>query len=112
MINILGVCAQLPLTTLITLSEDVPQNGYYMFIIKISETESYMLSQTDYTSWWRHQIEIFSALLAFFNSPHKGQWRGALKFSLIWAWINAWVNNHKAGDLRRHCAYYDITVIY
>ena len=32
------------------------------------------------------------------NSPHKGQWRGALMFSLICFWINAWVNNHKAGD--------------
>ena len=27
------------------------------------------------------------------NSPHKGQWRGALMFSLICAWINGWVNN-------------------
>ena len=30
-------------------------------------------------------------------SPHKGQWRGALMFSLICAWINARVNNHGAG---------------
>ena len=29
------------------------------------------------------------------NSPHKGQWRGALMFSLICAWINGWVNNRK-----------------
>ena len=27
------------------------------------------------------------------NSPHKGQRRGALMFSLICTWINAWVNN-------------------
>ena len=26
------------------------------------------------------------------NSPHKGQWRGALMFCLICAWINGWVN--------------------
>ena len=32
------------------------------------------------------------------NSPHKGQWRGALIFSFIWAWINGWVNKHEAGD--------------
>ena len=32
------------------------------------------------------------------NSPHKGQWRGALMFSLICAWINTWVNNREAGD--------------
>ena len=25
------------------------------------------------------------------NSPHKGQWRGALKFTLICVWINGWV---------------------
>ena len=41
------------------------------------------------------------------NSPHKGQWRGALMFPLICACINGWVNNRKAGDLRRHRAHYD-----
>ena len=34
------------------------------------------------------------------NSPHKGQWRGALVFSLICAWINGWANTLNAGDLR------------
>ena len=29
------------------------------------------------------------------NSPQKGQWRGALMFSLICVWINGWVNNHE-----------------
>ena len=46
------------------------------------------------------------------NSPHKGQWRGALMFSLICAWINVWVNYREAGGLRRHRAHYDVTVIY
>ena len=41
----------------------------------------------------------------------KSQWRGALMFSLIYAWINDWVNNREAGDLRRHCAHYDVTVM-
>ena len=45
------------------------------------------------------------------NSPHKGQWRGALMFSLICAWINGWVNNREAGDLRRHRAHYDVIVM-
>ena len=36
------------------------------------------------------------------------KWRGALMFSLICAWINDWVNNREAGDLRRHCAHYDV----
>ena len=45
------------------------------------------------------------------NSPHKGQWRGALMFSLIGAWINGWVNNREAGDLRRYRAHYDVIVM-
>ena len=45
------------------------------------------------------------------NSPHKGQWRGALMFTLICPRINGWVNNCKAGDLRRNCAHYDVTVM-
>ena len=45
------------------------------------------------------------------NSPHKGQWRGALMFSLICAWINSWVNNCEAGDLRRHRAHYVVSVM-
>ena len=32
------------------------------------------------------------------NSPHKGQWRGALMFSLIYVWVNDWVNNREASD--------------
>ena len=42
------------------------------------------------------------------NSSHKGQWRGALMFSLICVWINDWVNNREAGDLRRYRPYYDV----
>ena len=45
------------------------------------------------------------------NSPQKGQWRGALMFTLISAWINGGVNNREAGDLRRHRAHYDVTVM-
>ena len=45
------------------------------------------------------------------NSPHKGQWRGAVMFSLICVWINGWVNYREAGDLRRGRAHYDITVM-
>ena len=40
------------------------------------------------------------------NSPHKGQWRGALMLSLICVWINGWVNNREAGDLRRYRGHY------
>ena len=70
-------------------------------------------------TWWRHQMETFSALLAIcagnssvpVNSPHKGQWRGALMFSLISTSINGWVNNREAGDLRRNRTHYDVIVM-
>ena len=45
------------------------------------------------------------------NSPHKGQWRGALMFTLICARINGWVNNREAGDWRRCRGHYDVTVM-
>ena len=45
------------------------------------------------------------------NSPHKGQWRGTLMFSLIYAWINGWVNNCEAGDLIRHVGHYDVILM-
>ena len=45
-------------------------------------------------------------------SRYKGPWRGALMFSLICIWINGWVKNREAGDLRRHRIHYDVTVIF
>ena len=45
------------------------------------------------------------------NSPHKGQWRGHLMFSLICARIDGWVNNGEAGDLRRYRTHYDVIVM-
>ena len=45
------------------------------------------------------------------NSLHKGQWRGALMFSLICVRINSWANTRDAGDLRRHLVHYDVIVI-
>ena len=61
----------------------------------------------------------FSALLALCagNSPvtgefpHRGQWRRALMFSLIYAWTNGWVNNRDAGGLRRHRPNYGVIVM-
>ena len=47
----------------------------------------------------------------FTGLRHKGQWRGALMFSLICVRINDWVNNREAGDLRRRRAHYDVIVM-
>ena len=101
----------------------------------------YLISFRFNVAWWRHQNgNIFRAtgiinawnkrllnmnlnLLALsagnspvtgespVNSPHKDQWRGALVFSLICAWINGWVNNRETVDLRCHRAHYDVIVM-
>ena len=70
-------------------------------------------------SWWRHQMETFTRYWPFVqgthrspvNFPQKGQWRGALMFSFVCAWTNIWANNGNIGDLRRHRAHYDVTVM-
>ena len=46
----------------------------------------------------RHSPFVWGNRRSPVNSPHKGQWRGALMFSVIYAWINDWVNNGEAGD--------------
>ena len=58
--------------------------------------------------YWPFEREIHRSPV---NSPHKGQWRGALMISLICVWINGWVNNREAGDLRRYRAHFDVTVM-
>ena len=63
-------------------------------------------------------METFPALLAIcaWNSPVTGEFpaqrpvtRGFDAF--FGAWINGWVSNREAGDLRRHRAHYDVSVM-
>ena len=58
---------------------------------------------------WKHCPRYWHIVTGEF--PHKGQWRGALKFSMICAWRNGWVNNRYIGYLKRRRAHYDITVM-
>ena len=70
-------------------------------------------------TWWRHQMETFSALLAICagNSPVPGEFPAqrpvTRSFDVFFDLhpINGWVNNGEAGDLRRHRVHYDVTVM-
>ena len=71
-------------------------------------------------SWWRHQMETFSALLAICagNSPVTGEFPSQMAsnaelWCFLWSapWINSWINNGEAGYLRRHRAHYDVIVM-
>ena len=71
---------------------------YYDYVIKLRHFPRY----------WPFVLGIHRSPV---NSPHKGQWRGGLMFSLIFAWMNAWVNNREAGYFRHHRAHYDVSVM-
>ena len=59
---------------------------------------------------WLDVTEALQALCEV-DSPHEGQWRGALMFSLICARTNGWANNRDAGDLRRYRAHCDVPIM-
>ena len=79
----------------------------------------YNLSNAKYTSWWRHQMETFSALLALCagNSPVSGEFPAqrpvTRSFDVFFdrRQLNGWVNTREAGDLRRYRAHYDVMVM-
>ena len=64
-------------------------------------------------------METFSALLAICagNSPVTGEFPSqwpvvrSIDIFFICAWINGWVNTGEAGDVRRHRAHHDVTVM-
>ena len=71
-------------------------------------------------SWWRHQMETFSALLAICagNSPVNGDFPAqrpvTRSFDVFFdlPLNNGWVNNREAVDLRRYLAHYDVSVMF
>ena len=67
-----------------------------------------VIKSKDFPRYWPFARGIHRSPV---NSQTKDQRRGALMFSLICAWINGWVNNREAGDLRRHRTHYDVTVM-
>ena len=64
------------------------------------------LEENRSVSWWRHQIETFSALLALCagNSPVTGEFpaQKPMTRSLMFSLICAWINTREAGDLNIH----------
>ena len=64
---------------------------------------------------WRH----FPRNWPFVRGIHRSRWIPHTKasdaelwcFSLICVWINGWVNNRQAGDVRRYRGHYDVIVM-
>ena len=96
-------------------SPEVNFTGHAQDIISILEMNLKITNSYDDVIKWKHFPRYWPFVRGIHrspvNSPHKGQWRGALMVSLICAWMNGWVNNREAGDLRRHRAHYDVIVM-
>ena len=75
----------------------------------------YFNLNTMMTSWIGNIFRVTGPLWGIHrspvNSPHKGQWCEASMFSLICPWINDWVNNREACDLRLQRAFYNVIVM-
>ena len=69
-------------------------------------------------TWWRHQMEILSALLAlcegnpFVTGGFPSQWASdAELWCFLWSTPEKRAHNPEAGDSRRHHAHYDVTAM-
>ena len=96
--------------TLCRLMKSVLYDDIYAWISKCERLFHYdVIKWKHFPRYWPFVWGIHRSPV---NSPHKGQWRRALMFSLISAWINGWVNNREVGDLRRQLAHYDVIVMF
>ena len=86
-----------------------PRSSIIMELAWIVQNHDDVIKWRYFPGYWSFVWGIHRLLV---NSPHKGQWHGALMFSLIYAcWISGWVNNCESGDLTRHCTHFDIIVM-
>ena len=102
-------CIETCRSWLICVSDWMTYGGYLTTDMKLYVNSVLGLLHDDVIKW-KHFLQYWPFVWSPVNSPQKGQWRGALMFSLICTWINGWVNNREPGDLRCHCTHYDVTV--
>ena len=81
---------------------------YWWIVVELQERDD-IIRWKHFARYWPFVRGIHQPLV---DSAHKGQWRGALMLSLIYTWRNDWANSRDGGDLRRHRACYDDTVMF
>ena len=98
-----------------SLNRDRNETGLWLETWCVYEWDLSKLQKNDDVIQWkcflRYWPFVWEIHRSPVNSPHKGQWRGALIFSFICAGIKGWVNNRAVGDLRRHRPHYDVTLM-
>ena len=78
--------------------------GYIMYAVCGFDSYGDAIKWTHFPRCWPFVGEIHRSPV---DSRQKGQWRGALMFSLI----GARINSRDAGDLRRDRVHYDVSVM-
>ena len=68
-------------------------------------SETHLNSNHEDVINWKHFPRYWSFVRGIHRSPHKGQWRGALMFSVICVWINdsGWWFETPSRSLWRQC---------
>ena len=98
-----------------TATEDYEYIAHHISVEKVGSLLFCTLQFHDNVIKWKHFPRYWPCTRGIHrppvNSPHKGQWRGALMFSLICAWTNTWAKNEDVGYLRRYNAHYDVIVM-
>ena len=101
----------------------IRSNAWISNYIKSSETRLYICALTSTALWlncrwsycmhgdvikWKHFPRTFVRRILRSQRPVT---RGLMGFFLC-TWINGWVDNREAGDLRFHRAHYDVSVMW
>ena len=81
---------------------------FYSITLKVYLKHDNVIKWKHFPRYWPFVRGIHRSLV---NSLTKASDAELLMLSLICAWMNGWVNTRKAGDLRRHRAHYDATVM-
>ena len=92
-------------------------NCEWTFLWLFTHVRGFIIRRGLMTSSNEHIFRLTGPLCGEFNGHRwipltKASDAELLMFSLICTWINGWVNNCEAGDLRRNHAHYDVTAIY
>ena len=100
----------------VSLGPFVRRDSHHTWTVRLKSNQCFTYTPHDDVIKWQHFPRYWPFVRGIqrspVNSPHKDQWRGALMFSLICVWINGWVNNGEAGDLRRYRADYNVTAMF
>ena len=85
-----------------------PSHPCIQRLLKVMDFHDDVIKWNCFPRYWPIVRGIHPSLV---KSPHKGQWRGDLMFSLICTKTNDWASHRDAGDLKRHRAYYNVVVM-